>query len=197
MRTNKLSKLFFLGMLSASFLSSCNSSKKTDTVNTDTDSERTSEVKNTISFKLPNEVMINSTSKDSVEYYVVNWLKDDTRIVDKTTWFNFDKLLFDAGQKNLKEDSKEQLKNIVEIMKAFPTMEIKLGAYTDKTEVSKDHMKLSTERAALAKEELVKLGLVETRIKPEGYGDLWPVASNDTEEGRAQNRRIAVRITKK
>jgi OmpA-OmpF porin, OOP family len=197
MRTNKLSKLFFLGMLSASFLSSCNSSKKTDTVNTDTDSERTSEVKNTISFKLPNEVMINSTSKDSVEYYVVNWLKDDTRIVDKTTWFNFDKLLFDVGQKNLKADSKDQLKNIFEIMKAFPTMEIKLGAYTDKTEVVKDHMKLSTERATTAKEELVKLGIIESRIKPEGYGDLWPVASNDTEEGRAQNRRIAVRITKK
>jgi K(+)-stimulated pyrophosphate-energized sodium pump len=43
----------------------------------------------------------------------------------------------------------------------------------------------------------VKLGVAAARMKAEGYGDQHPVASNDTEEGRAQNRRIAVRVTKK
>ena len=45
--------------------------------------------------------------------------------------------------------------------------------------------------------ELVKMGVAASRIKAEGFGPEFPVASNDTEEGRTQNRRIDVRVTKK
>ena len=52
-------------------------------------------------------------------------------------------------------------------------------------------------RANSVMEELVKLGVPEARMKAEGYGDQYPVASNDTPEGRAKNRRTDIRVTKK
>ena len=149
-------------------------------------------------FELPNKEIINSTSKDSVEYYLVNWIKDTTKIVNKTTWFNFDKLLFEEKKNTLEKDSENQLKNLSLIMKAFPKLEIKIGSYTDSLEVATEQkMILSTQRAENVAKKLVTLGIDIKKIKPEGYGDQYPVASNKTKEGRAENRRIAVRITKK
>jgi OmpA-OmpF porin, OOP family len=147
-------------------------------------------------FKLPNGVELNTPQK-GIENQVVTWMNDKSKIVDKTTWFNFDRLLFETGKSTLKPESQEQLKNMSEIMKAYPTMEVKLGGYTDNTGNAAANLKLSGERAKSVSAELVKMGVAATRVASEGYGDQFPVASNDTEEGRAQNRRIAVRVTKK
>jgi OmpA-OmpF porin, OOP family len=147
-------------------------------------------------FKLPNGVELNAPEK-GIENQVVTWMGDKAKMVDKTTWFNFDRLLFETGKSTLKPESQEQLKNMSEIMKAFPTMEIKLGGYTDNTGVAASNLKLSGDRAKSVMAELVKMGITTSRVTAEGYGDQFPVASNDTEEGKAQNRRIAVRITKK
>ena len=76
-------------------------------------------------------------------------------------------------------------------------MNIKLGGYTDNTGSAALNQKLSAERAASVKNELVTLGVDGGRIETEGYGQENPVASNETEEGRAQNRRISIRVTKK
>jgi OmpA-OmpF porin, OOP family len=151
---------------------------------------------NSLNFKLPNGVELNAPEK-GIEGQIVTWMDDKTKIVDKTTWFNFDRLLFETGKSTLQAESQEQLKNIAEIMKAFPTMEIKLGGYTDNVGKPEFNLKLSGERANTVMQEIVKLGIDAKRINSEGYGDQHPVASNDTEEGRAQNRRIAVRISKK
>ena len=118
-------------------------------------------------------------------------------MVDKTTWFSFDRLLFETGKSTLKPESEVQLKNIVEIMKAFPNVEIKLGGYTDNVGDVAKNVKLSADRANNVMAELVKMGVAASRIKAEGFGPEFPVASNDTEEGRTQNRRIDVRVTKK
>jgi OmpA-OmpF porin, OOP family len=151
---------------------------------------------NFFKFKLPNGVELNAPEK-GIENQMVTWMSDKTKMVDKTTWFNFDRLLFETGKSILKPESQEQLKNVAEIMKAFPTMEIKLGGYTDNVGKPDFNIKLSAERAASVMSELSKLGIDAKRLSSEGYGDQHPVASNDTEEGRAQNRRIALRVTKK
>ena len=117
--------------------------------------------------------------------------------VDKTTWFDFDRLLFETGSARLDKQSEEQLKNVTEILKAHPSVNIKLGGYTDNTGSAALNQKLSAERAASVKNELVTLGVDGGRIETEGYGQENPVASNETEEGRAQNRRISIRVTKK
>ncbi len=89
------------------------------------------------------------------------------------------------------------MKNIAEILKAFPTVNIKVGGYTDNEGNDAVNLKLSSDRAAAVKASLVTLGTDAKRLESEGYGELHPVASNDTEEGRSQNRRIAVSVRKK
>ena len=117
--------------------------------------------------------------------------------VDKETWFNFDRLTFETGSATLKPSSQEQLKNIAEILKAYPNVNVKLGGYTDNTGSAETNLNLSEERAESVKAELVNLGIAEARLDAEGYGPQHPVASNETAEGRAQNRRISIRVTKK
>ncbi len=131
-----------------------------------------------------------------IEVGLIDFIRSD-KAVDKTTWFDFDRLLFETGKSTLKPESQEQLKNVSEILKAFPAVNIKLGGYTDNTGDANANLKLSGDRAAAVESELVAMGIDNNRIDSEGYGDQYPVASNDTEEGRAQNRRISVRVTKK
>ena len=108
-----------------------------------------------------------------------------------------DRLYFESGKSVLKETSQEQLKNIAAILKANPAVELKLGGYTDNTGDSAANVTLSQQRAASAKAELVKLGADEKRLVAEGYGPQYPVADNTSPAGKAQNRRIDIRVTKK
>jgi OmpA-OmpF porin, OOP family len=134
--------------------------------------------------------------KGSLEDGLVTFIQSkDT--VSKTHWFDFDRLLFETGKATLKPESAAQLANVSAIMKAFPNVKIKVGGYTDNVGNAASNFKLSGERAKNVMAELVKLGTAATRMEAEGYGDKNPVASNDTEEGRAKNRRISMRVTAK
>ncbi len=135
--------------------------------------------------------------KDGIENSLVNFLEGSAP-VDKTTWFNFDRLTFATGSAQLDmEKSRDQLVNIAEILKAFPKAKLKIGGYTDNVGDAAANQKLSAERAANVKVAIEGLGIAGDRLEAEGYGQEHPVASNDNEEGRAQNRRIAVRVTEK
>lgn len=134
---------------------------------------------------------------NGIESKLISFIEDKNKQVDKTTWFSFDRLLFETGKSTLKAESQEQLKNMSEILKAYPAVELKIGGYTDNVGDAKKNLALSDERAKSVLAELVKLGVAESRLKAEGYGDQHPVADNATEEGKAQNRRIDVRVTKK
>lgn len=147
-------------------------------------------------FKLPNGIELNAP-EFGIENKLNTWLMDKTKVVDKTTWFNFDRLSFDTGKATLRPESQEQLKNMVEILKAYPAVELKIGGYTDNVGDPAFNLKLSGDRAKLVMDEMIKMGIARNRLEAEGYGEQFPVASNDTEEGKAQNRRIAVRVTKK
>ena len=146
--------------------------------------------------KLPNGIELN-IPEFGIENKLIGFIEDKNKVVDKTTWFNFDRLLFDTGKTTLKPESVEEVKNIAEILKAFPSVNIKIGGYTDNTGGADINKKLSQGRADAVMSELVKLGIDKSRLAAEGYGPEHPVASNDTEAGRAENRRIAVRVTKK
>ncbi len=116
---------------------------------------------------------------------------------DPKAWFNFDRLLFDTGKSTLQPSSQEQLKNVAEILKAFPKVKLKIGGYTDNVGKATTNLKLSQDRANTVMAELIKMGIDKSRLAAEGYGDQHPVGDNATEEGKQQNRRIAVRITEK
>lgn len=131
-----------------------------------------------------------------IENKLLTFIKSD-KVVDKTTWFDFDRLTFETGKATLKPESQEQLKNIAEILKAYPAVNVKLGGYTDNTGNADSNLKLSQDRANSVRAELEKMDIDKDRLEAEGYGQEHPVASNDTKEGRAQNRRISIRVTKK
>lgn len=135
---------------------------------------------------------------NGIESQLLAFIEDNSKPVDKTTWFNFDRLTFNTGSAVIDMDkSREQLTNIYEILKAYPKVKLKIGGYTDNVGGDTANMKLSTERAKATVAALEGMGIEKGRLSPEGYGSQHPVASNDTEEGRAQNRRIAVRVTAK
>jgi OmpA-OmpF porin, OOP family len=146
--------------------------------------------------KLPNGVELN-LPEFGVEKKLIAFIEDKGKPVDKTTWFSFDRLDFETGSATLKPTSAEQLKNIAEIMKAYPKVALKLGGYTDNVGSADTNLKLSQKRAESTMQELVKLGVDAKRLQAEGYGEKYPVADNSTEEGRAKNRRIDLRVTSK
>lgn len=148
------------------------------------------------SHKLPNGTELNIPEL-GVENKLIGFINDASKPVDKTTWFSFDRLLFETSSATLKPDSDEQLKNIAEILKAYPNVEIKIGGYTDNTGNPQFNLKLSQERADSVMSELVALGIPANRITATGYGEEFPVVANDTPENRAMNRRIDIRVTNK
>jgi len=134
-----------------------------------------------------------------IEAQLVAFIEDASRAVDKDTWFNFDRLNFKFGSSELEmANSSAQLTNIAEIMKAFPAVKLKVGGYTDSVGKADANMKLSAARAKTVSDALVAMGVGADRLVPEGYGADHPECpANDTEECRAKNRRIAVRVTAK
>ena len=138
----------------------------------------------------------------SSEYKLFAFLNsDDIKVgpADKTTgWITLDKLTFETGKANLTPESEPQLKNIAMLMKCFPNSHIKLGGYTDNTGTDEINMALSSERARIAAEKLISLGVDANRVTYEGYGSQYPICpENDTDFCRAANRRIDIRITQK
>lgn len=146
--------------------------------------------------KLPNGVELD-IPEFGIENNLVTFIEDKDKPVDKTTWFNFDRINFETGSANLSQESLVQTKNIAEILKAYPAAELKIGGYTDNTGDAALNVKLSQDRVNAVKAAIVADGIAASRLDAEGYGQEHPVATNDTEDGKAQNRRIAVRVTNK
>jgi len=136
-------------------------------------------------------------AENGVEAMLIDFIEDKNKTADKETWFSFDRILFETNSSTLRPSSDYGVKNIVSVMKAYPNVEIKIGGYTDNTGDPKANLKLSQERAEAVMNALIKNGVEKEKIRAEGYGDKFPVASNDTPEGRNRNRRVDVRISKK
>jgi outer membrane protein OmpA-like peptidoglycan-associated protein len=138
-----------------------------------------------------------SGSPEGIEAQLVSFIESSAP-ADKTTWFNFDRLTFKTGSAELDmEKSQAQITNISEVLKAFPSVTLKVGGYTDNTGAEEANMTLSQSRAEAVAKAVAALGVDGSRLDAEGYGSQHPVGPNDTEEGRAQNRRIAVRVKTK
>jgi OmpA-OmpF porin, OOP family len=138
---------------------------------------------------------------NSSEAKLFRFLSDPNFVVnevDKTQgWISLDRVYFETGKDILTAESKAQLVNLAAIMKAYPNSAMKLGGYTDNTGDPAANLSLSETRAKAAMEAVKGMGIDASRLSAEGYGDMHPITSNDTDEGRAQNRRVDVRVTRK
>jgi len=119
----------------------------------------------------------------------------DQKVIDPNNWYTLENLYFETGSSDLKPGSDVQLNNLAEILNGYPDLKIKLGGYTDNTGNEESNMKLSNLRAQTAKLKLLELGISSDRVEAEGYGSQHPVCeANDTDECKAKNRRIDVRV---
>jgi outer membrane protein OmpA-like peptidoglycan-associated protein len=153
-------------------------------------------VANLFKLNLPDGTVLN-VPENGIENQLVKFITDSSRPVDDTTWFNFDRLLFDTGSATLQPASQEQLNNIAAILKAYPNVHVKIGGYTDNVGDAAANLNLSKARAQSVMNAIVAAGIDPSRLEAQGYGEDHPVADNSTPEGRAQNRRIALRVTAK
>lgn len=121
---------------------------------------------------------------------------DDT--VLKDTWYSFDQVNFKMGSSTeLMAGSEDQLKNLAQILKAYPDSKIKIGGYTDKTGDEAVNMKISQERADFIKSQLGKMGVGSQVLTAEGYGSKFAnVAATASDAERASDRKMAVRFAK-
>ncbi len=103
---------------------------------------------------------------------------------------NKGRILFETGSTKIDTDSAAILDTLVSVANRCQNAAVEIGGHTDSVGSDEANMSLSKRRADSVQAYLVEAGVEPTRLSSEGYGEARPVASNDTEEGRAQNRRI-------
>lgn len=97
---------------------------------------------------------------------------------------------FDTGKSTIKPESEQIISQIVQMLKANPELSINIEGHTDNVGNPKSNKILSDERAKAVLESIVAQGIDPKRLKAAGYGQDKPIADNNTEEGRAKNRRV-------
>jgi OOP family OmpA-OmpF porin len=111
--------------------------------------------------------------------------------------YALDSVNFETGSATLTATSNQQLDDLAAVLKAFPSAGVSVNGYTDNTGDAAANTTLSTQRAESVKAGLVSKGIAADRIAAAGFGPNNPVASNDTEEGKARNRRVEIVVTKR
>jgi outer membrane protein OmpA-like peptidoglycan-associated protein len=103
-------------------------------------------------------------------------------------------VLFTTGTATLSPKADSEISRLSDFMKKYPARNVLIEGYTDSTGTEGTNLDLSLKRADAVKEKLVAQGISEDRITTRGFGEEFPVASNDTAAGREQNRRVEVVI---
>jgi outer membrane protein OmpA-like peptidoglycan-associated protein len=103
-------------------------------------------------------------------------------------------VFFETNKWDLKPESMVELNRLVDLLSANPDKKIEIGGHTDNVGSDESNQTLSQNRAKSVVDYLVKKGIDATRLSSKGYGETTPVATNDTDEGRAKNRRTEFKV---
>lgn len=103
-------------------------------------------------------------------------------------------IFFDSKKWELKEESKTELDQVVLLMKENPQLKIQIAGHTDNVGAAADNLTLSNNRAKSVTAYLQQNGVDISRLQAKGFGATRPVADNNTEAGKAQNRRTELNI---
>ena len=138
-----------------------------------------------------NALELVKVEKEQEKEQVIEAPKKVTVVMDERA------LLFDFGKSVVKEQYVPILRNVIDYMVAN-NYDVTIVGHTDSKGSESYNEKLSMRRAVSVKEKLLELGLSPDRITGlEGRGELEPVSSNETEEGRSQNRRIEFNLIRR
>lgn len=108
--------------------------------------------------------------------------------------YRLENVYFDTDKATLRPESYPPLEELVKVMKDHPTMVIELAGHTDSRGDDAHNLDLSRRRANAVRDYAISKGIDPKRLAAKGYGELQPVATNDTTDGMQQNRRTEVRI---
>ena len=151
--------------------------------------------RNLTSVALPGGGKVN-VEQDAFLYNLAGYLGNASdSSVPKT--FVFDNLNFDSNGTALTPASKSTVTDLIQVLNAYPNSRVKLVGYTDSTGDPSANKSLSLARARAVGDLLSNGGVAASRIDADGMGAENPVASNDTEAGRAKNRRLELVVTQK
>ncbi len=108
-----------------------------------------------------------------------------------------DKVYFETNSSYVKQESYVQLDKLAALLKASPDMKVRVLGHTDFVASDTYNMWLSERRARHVADYLIRKGVPASRVEAKGYGKRTPIADNNTEEGRALNRRVEIDVLKK
>ena len=131
--------------------------------------------------RLPSGVIINVPAY-GMETRVIDYI-EGAHTASELATFDFDRLTFDEGSANLRPESQEQIHNIASIMRAYPTVTVKIEGYSDNASSPVTNLKLSQQRANAVKQALVGSGISSSRVT--------------SEAGGVRNRRVALEVANK
>jgi OOP family OmpA-OmpF porin len=101
---------------------------------------------------------------------------------------------FDFDKSAIRADAAPILREAATILSENPSVQVSVEGHTDSVGSDSYNLKLSLQRATAVKGFLAKQGVAEARLSTRGFGESQPVASNDTGDGRAQNRRVELKV---
>ena len=101
-------------------------------------------------------------------------------------------VLFQSGETQLRDEALASLVEVVDLLQSEPDKSIRIEGHTDSTGDPVTNLEISAKRANAVLDSLVSLGVDPQRFTAAGMGEDFPIATNDTDEGRAQNRRVDV-----
>jgi outer membrane protein OmpA-like peptidoglycan-associated protein len=103
-------------------------------------------------------------------------------------------ILFNSGKATFKEQTYPVLQNIASILKEFTTAKFMIEGHTDSDGSNALNQTLSENRAAAVKNYLIENGIAADRLQSAGYGETKPIDTNKTAKGKANNRRVEVKL---
>lgn len=106
-------------------------------------------------------------------------------------------IFYDFDKSSLRSESRSELERLVALMNENPTLSIELSSHTDNKGTDEYNLKLSQARAQSVVDFLIGKGIRKERLVAKGYGETVPIATNDTDEGRQQNRRTEFKVLSK
>ncbi|MDX1552649.1 MAG: OmpA family protein [Marinobacter sp.] len=104
-------------------------------------------------------------------------------------------VLFDLNQAELKASGEATVQRLAEFMREYEERRVRVEGYTDSTGEASYNQELSERRAEAVRDALVSMGISRDRVETKGFGEEYPVASNDSSGGRQQNRRVEIVIS--
>lgn len=103
-------------------------------------------------------------------------------------------ILFDFDKSEIKDESWRIISDLASLMRKYPSIKIKVSGHTDSKGSDEYNQKLSEARAKAVKYAIQQYGIVGDRIQWAGYGEQYPIDSNENDSGRARNRRVEIDI---